>query len=57
MTNFEKLKTMSFYEMLNFIDSNCGCGVCSRKDCDNCNESGDCRDHMKEWLESEAEDT
>lgn len=57
MTNFEKLKSMSFYEMLDFISENCGCHTCSRvHHSDNCDNVDDCKPYIKEWLDEEFEE-
>ena len=55
MTNFEKLKTMSFYEMLEFLGNVGNCETCSRHGYESCNDVSDCKTHIKEWLEAEAE--
>ena len=55
MTNFDKLKNMSFYQMLEFLSDIGNCEICSRRECDNCLDVSDCKTHIGEWLESEAE--
>lgn len=59
MTNFEKIQTMGLYEMIGFLDRYAGCGVCSLGD-GRCHsgveDSVPCREHIKEWLESEVDD-
>lgn len=54
MTNYEKFKSMSPYELANFIINNYRCERCAynHKCCD-----GDCFMGISEWLESEAEPT
>ena len=56
MTNFEKLKAMSFYQMLEFLNEMSNCQTCSRRGYESCVDVSDCKTHIKEWLESEAED-
>lgn len=56
MTNLEKIQTMGIYEMIKFLDRNAGCGVCSVKDDCNCDGEDPCKKHIKEWLESEADE-
>lgn len=55
MTNYEKLKTMSFFEMLEFLGSIDSCAVCSRRNCDSCDDidPSDCKPHIKKWMDSE----
>ena len=55
MTNFDKLKSMSFYEMLEFLGNVGNCETCSRRGYESCVDVSDCKTHIKEWLESEAE--
>ena len=53
MTNYEKIKAMDFDELANILQDNCGFCVCFP-------ESGrcslPCKEGVKKWLESEAED-
>lgn len=55
MTNFEKFKTMSFHQMLEFLADHCDCSACCNGDPMTC--EGPCREKVKEWLESEAEES
>lgn len=54
MTNYEKIKNMSIDEMADFIDNDncCACCIYAYK---GCSLSKDCRNGIRQWLESEAE--
>jgi hypothetical protein len=56
MTNLENIKSFNLEEMLEFLNDNCGCGCCSRRGVESCGDVKDCKLHIKEWLESEAEE-
>lgn len=53
MTNYEKIKAMDFDEFAEFLERNGTCGVCLLYP--HC-EGYSCKDGVKLWLESEAED-
>lgn len=61
MTNFEKIKTMSIDEMVEFLeavgDSPCTT-ICNNFDKCRLNNSIEriCKNHFKEWLESEVDE-
>lgn len=55
MTNFDKLKNMNFDQMLEFLSDIGNCETCSRRGYESCTDVSDCKTHIKEWLESEAE--
>lgn len=53
MTNYEKIKAMDIDELANFFQSDCTLCVCFYKPgC--CSLS--CKEGVKQWFESEAED-
>lgn len=54
MNWYEEIRNMTPSEMLDFLWDNCGCGCCSRRGEETCNEVKDCRPYIKEWLESEV---
>lgn len=53
MTNYEKIKAMDFDELANILQDNCGFCVCFPEP-GRC--SLPCKEGVKKWLESEAED-
>ena len=57
MTNFEKIKTMSFHEMLEFMDRMANCEICSRRGCSDCSDVENCKPYIKEWLDSEVKES
>ena len=55
MTNFERIKSMTFDELLDFLFHNGGCGICSRDGVEEgCIYIDGCKPYIKEWLESEV---
>lgn len=56
MTNFEKIKTMSFFEMLEFMNSIANCEICSRRGCSDCGGVKSCKPYVREWLDSEVKE-
>ncbi len=54
MTNYEMIKQLSVEEMTEFFNDSGNCNVCIYDDIP-CNELS-CKDGIKRWLESEAED-
>lgn len=56
MTNFEKIKRMSFFEMLEFINDIGNCETCSRRGTSDCGEVESCKEYIREWLDSEVEE-
>ena len=56
MTNFERIKNMTVEEVVDFLNENCGCGVCAFYNGeDECHEERTCREGMELWLEGECE--
>lgn len=54
MTNYEKIKTTTIDEFMNFV-MNCGCQTCIyEQDGLKCTGSRPCSEGIKKWLESEA---
>ena len=61
MTNFEKIKTMSIDEMVEFLEAACDSScitICNNYDRCIRNNAIEpiCKNHYKEWLESEVEE-
>lgn len=56
MTNYEKIKCMSFFEMIEFMTNIGNCETCSRRGCASCTDVESCRPYIKEWLDSEAKE-
>ena len=55
LTNYEKIKAMSAYEMAKWVDSLMGgCACCTNRHTETCNRKN-CKKGIKQWLESEAE--
>lgn len=58
MTNYERIKNMSIEEMAEFICK--GKQFCGFEnggiDCEFGWRGGDCKDHTKQWLETEVEE-
>lgn len=56
MTNYEKIKTMTIDEFMDFVMS-CGCQTCIFEHGDlKCADSRLCSEGIKKWLESEVEE-
>ena len=55
-TNFENIKSFTLEEMLEFLNDNCGCGVCSRRGAESCKDVNACKPYILKWLQSEAVD-
>ena len=61
MTNYEKIKSMSFKKMVKFLYYfEMHCEMCPYVDehgnCTDFSDSFDCIDALKEWLQSESEE-
>jgi hypothetical protein len=50
MTQFEKIKKKSKWEMLKFLIRHMDCEICP---CE-CKSIGDCKENLEKWLESEV---
>ena len=54
MNNFEKIKAMSIDEMAKLLGAN-SCNYCVYQQV-NCDDIKQCKDGIKQWLESESEE-
>ena len=55
MTKLQQLQSFTLDEMAEFLNEHTGCSTCSRRGLETCLDVGDCKTHIKEWLESEVE--
>lgn len=56
ITNFDRIKAMSLEEMADNIFCRPFCALTKGEECLRWRKSGDCREHAKEWLESEVQE-
>ena len=59
MTNYEKIKSLSFDDMYKFLDENFvfSCKTCPYGDaCSDLEYSGSCNKALKDWLKAESEE-
>lgn len=54
VTKFDQIKNFTLDEMAEFLHEHTGCACCARQNYDMCLDVGDCKTHIKEWLESEV---
>lgn len=58
MTRFEKIKTMTIDEIVDYVFSNTSCQFCIRRNCGNCNDIvGGCKKYIKQFFLEELDPT
>lgn len=55
MTRFEKMKTMTIDEIVDYVFANTSCQFCIRRNCGSCHELiGGCKNYIKQFFLEEV---